>query len=93
MQTAMAGQARLSQGMTRARSGLDSGDFHHQIGQPLGGIEPADGAGGGGHRGQPRGLGGERGNFRGQPVRREFRLRDPERAVACASTPALANWS
>jgi hypothetical protein len=27
-------------------SGLDSGHFHHQIGQPFGGVEPADLAGG-----------------------------------------------
>src|SRR3974390_2595974 len=29
----------------------DSGDFHHQIGQPPGGVQPAGAAGGGGHRG------------------------------------------
>jgi hypothetical protein len=39
--------------------GLDSGGFRHQIGQPFGGIEPADGAGAGGHRGQPRRFGGK----------------------------------
>ena len=48
-------------------SGLNSGDFHHQIGQPLGGIQPADAARGGGHRGQFFGFGGEGGDFRGQP--------------------------
>ena len=40
-------------------SGLNSGNFHHQIGQPLGGIQPADPARGGGHRGEARRLGGE----------------------------------
>ena len=59
----------------------NSGDFYHQIGQPLGGVEPADGAGVGGHRGQPRGLGGERGDFRRQPVGCEFGLRNPDRAI------------
>src|SRR5262249_35357720 len=34
----------------------DSGDFDHQISQPIGGIEPAGAAGGLGHRGKPRRL-------------------------------------
>jgi hypothetical protein len=39
---------------------LDSGNFNYQIGQPLGGIQPADGTGGHCHRGQLCRLGGER---------------------------------
>src|SRR6266436_9849426 len=34
----------------------DSGDFRDQIGQPFGGVQPADGAGAFGHRRQPRRL-------------------------------------
>jgi hypothetical protein len=68
---------------------LDSGDFRHQIGQLSGGVEPADGVGGGGHRGQPRRLGGEAGDFRRQPVGGEIAIGSAP--PACSSTPALAN--
>jgi hypothetical protein len=70
----------LSKALTRgnfARNGLDSGHFHHQIGQPFGGIQPAHLAGGGSHRGQLGGFGGESGDFRRQPGGREFGLRNP----------------
>ena len=43
----------------------------------VGGIQPADLAGRGRHRGQPLGFGGKGGDFRRQPVRREFGLRNP----------------
>ena len=59
----------------------DSGDFRDQIGQPFGGVQPADGAGAFGHRRQPRRLGGKHGDFRGQPVGREISLRNPKRAA------------
>src|SRR5262245_30272605 len=50
---------------------LNSGDFHDQIGQPLGGIEPAGGLGGARHRRKLRGLGGKRRDFRGEAIGRE----------------------
>src|SRR3954471_22410800 len=46
----------------------DSRDFDHQIGQPLGGIEPPRPLRGCGHGGKTRGLGGEGGDLGGEPV-------------------------
>src|SRR3984893_16464426 len=54
----------------------DSSHFHNQIGQPFGGVQPADGAGAFGHRRQPRRLGGKPRDFHRQPVGRELGLRD-----------------
>ena len=68
--------------------------LHHQIGQPLGGVERAGGFGGRGHRGKPRGSRGERGDFGGQPFRREIGAASMRMAPpASSSTPALASWS
>ena len=48
--------------MTRGNfcdDGLNPGHIHHQISQPIGGIEPARTAGSLGHRSKPRRLSGK----------------------------------
>ena len=58
--------APLSRGMTSAFSARFRGessdfcDFRHQIGQALGGVQPAHAAGADGHGGEPGGFGGQR---------------------------------
>src|SRR3954471_20273465 len=72
--------APFSRGMTRAFSpGLrarrsDFRDLRYQIGQPLGGIEPADAAGVGGHGREPCGLDGKARYLGGEPVGGELAL-------------------
>ena len=69
----------------------NSGHFHYQIGQPFGRVQPADGAGGGGHRGQPPGsaASAEISAASRSGVNSVCAIRSAP--FACTSTPALAN--
>ena len=62
------------------------------IGQPFGGVKLADGAGAAAIAASRAGSAGAR-RFPRPAIRREIRLRDPDRATGLRRTPALANWS
>src|SRR5215472_10163984 len=74
--------AGTSPAMTPARGKFDcwlySRHFRHEIGEPLGGIEPAGRARRRCHGRKPGGLGGEPRNFGGETIGRELALRDPQ---------------
>ena len=60
---------------------FQSGDPHHQIGEPVGRVDDADRPGGRRHGGEPVRLGREAGDLGGEPLGRERRLLDPHRAA------------
>ena len=60
---------------------IKSRHLHHQIRQPFGGVEAADGARGDSHRRKTRRILGQRGQFRREPVWSEVRLHDADRAA------------